>query len=105
MLNVAFLELMPRVQQNLRACQFGFGVNQRHHILQLIAEAERPAGLIERRTRPDSAHQRLIQKPAIRNRIKRSIGRFDFDGRQNFVPKPADFFKRIFDVGDLAKND
>ena len=35
--------------------------HQRHHVLQLIAEAVRAAGLIERRARPHAARQRLVR--------------------------------------------
>ncbi len=70
MLNVAFFELVRGVKQNLLAGDVRFGVNERHHILQLIAETERAARLIKRRTRPHAADERLIQKPAIDDGIQ-----------------------------------
>ena len=40
MLHIPFLELMPGTQEDLFAQQMRLGVNQRHGILQLIAETE-----------------------------------------------------------------
>jgi len=64
-LDVALDELTRRRAQDLRARDLGRGVDERHHVLQLVAEAVGAAGLIEGRACPDAAGQRLIQQPAV----------------------------------------
>ena len=43
------------------------------HVLQLIAESERAAGLVRAAPRPDAATERLIQQPAIHQQIERIV--------------------------------
>ncbi len=43
MLDIAFFELMRRGKQNLLMRNLRFRINQRHHILQLVAETDRSA--------------------------------------------------------------
>ena len=80
MLHVAFLELLRgRCRMHMLARTCGMAVHQRHHILQLVAESERSARLIERRASPDAATERLVQQPVVDERIERAVGRVDFD--------------------------
>ena len=65
MLHVAFAELMRRGAQQMLARQRRFGMHQRHHILQLVAEAKCAAGLIKASAAPETAAQGLIQEPAV----------------------------------------
>ena len=70
--NVAFFfKLMRRRVQNLLPRQLRPGMQQRKHILQLVAEAEGAARLIPRRASPDAATERLIGLPAIEKEIHR----------------------------------
>ena len=73
-------------------------VDQRHHVLQLIAKTERTAGLIKRRAGPDAARKRLIQKPAVEHCVQRRIGSSDFDRGEKFVPMTQYLFKRAVDT-------
>ena len=57
MLHVAFAELMRRGAQKMLAGEGRLGMHQRHHILQLVAEAKRSAGLIK----PGAAHRRQLK--------------------------------------------
>ena len=43
MLDIAFPELMGRTAQQVLAHELGLGMDERHHVLQLIAETERAA--------------------------------------------------------------
>ena len=65
MLDVAFFELAGRAEQQVLAHQVGLGVDEGHDVLQLIAEAEGAAGLVEAAARPDAAGEGLIQQPAV----------------------------------------
>ena len=65
MQHVACFKLIVGAAYNMGARQIRAGVDQRHHILQLVAEAIGPARLIERRTTPGTASQRLIEQPAV----------------------------------------
>src|SRR6185437_7901347 len=47
-LDVALRKLPRRAAQQMLAHEERLGVNERHHVLQLVAEAERPARLIKR---------------------------------------------------------
>ena len=42
-----------------------FGVDERHHVLQLIAKTEGAPGLVVAASRPQAACQRLVQEPAV----------------------------------------
>ena len=71
--HVARLELACGRGQDVPPRQLRRGMDQRHHVLQLVAEAKRAAGLIESRTAPDAARQALVQQPAIQQQIHGGI--------------------------------
>src|SRR6266513_586510 len=60
MLYIAFAKLMRRGAEKMLADQGRLGVYQRHHVLQLIAEAIRTAGLIKAGTSPEAAGKGLV---------------------------------------------
>ena len=62
MLHVPFAELVGGGAEQMFAQQAGLGMDEGHRVLQLIAEAERAAGLIEARARPHAAGERLINR-------------------------------------------
>ena len=70
--------------------QFRRGMDQRHHVLQLVAEAKRAARLIESRTAPDAARQALIQQPAIQQQVHGGIRRADLHRAEQIVPEVID---------------
>ena len=86
-LHVAVDELPRRRAQQVRPAQIGPRVQQRHHVLQLIAEAERAAGLIGAAAGPDAAAQRLIQQPAVHQQIERVVWRVHLHSPQRVVPE------------------
>ena len=73
--------------------------DQSDHILQLIAEAVRAAGLVERRPRPQPTRQRLIGQPAIEHDVHRPLGRAHLDRALSIVPEPGDGAQRRRVVG------
>src|SRR6266536_1919639 len=86
MLDVAFAELVRGGAQQMLAGQRRLSVDQRHHILQLIAETISAAGLIKSAAPPKPAAQRLVQKPAISHQVDRWVGGFDVQGAERAVP-------------------
>ena len=79
-LHVAFDELAAaRRAADARARASGFEHRQRHHVLELIAEAVGAARLVERRARPDAAGQRLVEQPAVEQQVHRPIRRRHLD--------------------------
>ena len=87
MLDVALDELSRRRVKELRPAQIGPDVEQRHDVLQLIAESERAAGLVGPAARPDSTRQRLVQQPAVDEEVERVVGRVDLKRAENLVPR------------------
>jgi hypothetical protein len=69
-LHVALHELSPRRAQQMLARQFGPRQRQRQDILQLIAKSVRAAGLVIAAARPEPARDRLIQEPAVHQRVE-----------------------------------
>src|SRR6185436_14531786 len=52
-----------------------FGVDKRHHVLQLIAETERSARLVVAAARPQAARDRLVEQPPVGEDVDRRVGR------------------------------
>ena len=102
-LHVAFLELVRSCEQDLFARDFRTAVDERHHVLQLIAETKRAARLIKRGARPDATRKCLVKQPAIEHRVERCIRRSHFDRAEQFVPVGQHFFKRCVDSSCLAE--
>ena len=65
------------------------GMHQRHRVLQLVAEAERAAGLVEAAARPHAAGERLVEQPAVGQHVERRVGRFDLHRAQRAAPVAA----------------
>ena len=59
---------------------------QRHDVLQLIAKAERPAGLVVAAARPETAADRLVEQPAIHQRVERVVRRVHLHGVERPIP-------------------
>ena len=95
MLDIAFAELMGRTAQQVLAHEAGLGMDKGHHVLQLIAETECAAGLVVSAASPQTAGQRLIQKPAVRQYIERLIRCFNLYSAQRVLPVMPYFFQRV----------
>ena len=94
MLHIAFAELMRGGAQQMLAGEGRFGMHQRHHILQLVAESKGSAGLIKPRAAPEPAAQGLIQQPAVGHHIHGGIGRFHAALRRASDSNMPDPFER-----------
>ncbi len=93
-LNVALDELSARTEQQVLAQHPGPGVDHRHRVLQLIAEAERPAGLVVAAAGPHPAGDGLVHQPAVGQQVQRRIGRGDLHGAQCMAPVRIDLRER-----------
>ena len=60
MLDISFRELAGGAQEQVLAHQVRLGVDQRHDVLQLIAETEGAPRLVEAAARPKAARQSLV---------------------------------------------
>ena len=63
--------------EQVLAHQLRRGVDKSHRVLQLIAEAERAARLVEPGPRPHPAPQRLVHEPAVGQYVECAVRRFD----------------------------
>ncbi len=69
------------------------GVDERHRVLQLIAESERAARLVVSTARPNTTGQSLIQKPAVGQHIDGRVGCFHVHGAECVLPILPDGFE------------
>ena len=96
--HVTRLELAPGRGQDVPAGQLGRGMDQRHHVLQLVAEAKCAAGLVEGRTAPDAAGQALVQQPAIEHQVHGGIRCVDLHRTKQIVPQVIGGLPGLFDL-------
>src|SRR5688572_29972949 len=92
--DIAFRKLLCRAPKQVFADQARLRVRERHGILQLVAEAECAAGLVVAAAAPESARQRLVQEPAIREHVHARVGRRHLAGPERAVPVRADSGQR-----------
>jgi hypothetical protein len=92
-LNVALLELPGRRPQDMRASLLWSAVDNRHCILKLVAEPICPARLVETRSCPHAAGERLIQQPSVQQHIERCVRRTDLDCPQDAIPERLHIFQ------------
>src|SRR3989441_7516363 len=64
-LDVALDELPRGGPKHVLTREVSPGHREGHHVLKLIAKAVGAAGLIERRPRPDTTGERLVEQPAV----------------------------------------
>ena len=79
----------------MRARDARLGVHERHAVLQLVSKPVRAARLVQRRPRPHSARQRLVQRPSIEQRVELRLRRVNTDHRQPLVPRLGCFVDRL----------
>ena len=94
-LHVALLELSGGRSQDLRARFLSGAVDEGHRVLQLVAEAERPARLVEPGPAPHAAGKCLVDQPAIEHQVQRGVGRADLDGPEDAIPFSLDLLQRL----------
>ena len=69
-----------------RAAERGRGVQQRRDVLQLVAEAEGAARLVEAGAAPDAAAERLVEQPAVQHQVERRVGRAHLARAEHALP-------------------
>ena len=89
MLHVAFDELPRRRPQQLLATNLRRRIEHRQRILNLVAKAEGASGLVEGRSPPNAADQRLIEQPAIDHEVDGRVGSPNLHRGQQLVPETA----------------
>ncbi len=102
-LHVPFLKLPRGGAEQMLAQQARLGMNEGHRILQLIAEAERPAGLVEPGASPHPARERLIDEPAVGQEIDGRLRRFNVDHAKRTAPVVPDAFEGAIGVAGAAE--
>ena len=90
MLHVTLDELSRRRAQQLLVEDRRVGCDEGGGILQLVAEAERAAGLVKRRSSPHAAGECLVGEPAVQHDVHRAVWRADRDRSNESVPERPD---------------
>ena len=70
MLHVAFDELPAAAIHQVAAIEVRPAERQGHHVLELVAEPERTARLVEARPGPETCAHELIEHPAVKDQIE-----------------------------------
>ena len=86
MLNISFRKLTGRAQEQVLAHEMRPGVDECHHVLQLIAETEGAARLVGCAARPKAARQGLVQEPAVGQHVEGRVRCFHLDRAERVVP-------------------
>ena len=94
MLDISLRKLAGRAEEQVLAHEARLGVDERHHVLQLVAEAEGAAGLVKAAPRPETAGQSLVQEPAVGQHVEGRVGRFHLHRAEGVVPILPDRLER-----------
>ena len=78
---------------------------ERHHVLELVAEAVGAARLVERRARPDPAGERLVEQPAVQQDVHGAIGRPHLHRAEDVVPVRGHRAQDRVEVGGAVARD
>ncbi len=82
-------ELPRRRAQQVLTGEASLGDREREDVLELVAEAVGTTRLVERRSCPQPAGQRLVEQPAVEQDVHRPIRGPDLDRSQGGVPVRA----------------
>ncbi len=85
--HVAFRELVPRRLEKVRPRLARRRVEERQHVLQLVAEPEGAARLVEARAPVEARRDGLRQQPAVEHQVHRGLGRLDAQVAEQLVPR------------------
>ena len=88
-LDVAFDELVAGRPQQVLAGEVRPGERQRHRVLELVAEAERAAGLVVAGPRPQPAAQVLVEQPAVHQQVEGIVRGAHLHRVERLVPRPT----------------
>src|SRR5437762_12365145 len=93
-LNVSFLKLSRCAEEEVLAHKVRLGVDERHRILKLIAETKSARRLMVSASRPQTARERLVYEPAVREHVEGLVGRFHLHRAQRVLPVLPHRFER-----------
>src|SRR5271170_2793153 len=85
-LNIALRELPRGGAQQMLPDQTALRYGQRHHVLKLIPKAVSTACLIKCGSGQDPARQGLVEQPTVEQDVHGTIGGFNRDDAQSFIP-------------------
>ncbi len=94
MLDVSLWELTGRAAEQVLAQELRLGVDERHRILQLIAETEGAPRLVVSGPGPDAARQSLVQEPAVGQHVQGRVRGLHADRAERVVPVLPHRFER-----------
>ncbi len=86
MLHVSIGKLTARAAEQVLTHQPGLGMHERHHVLQLVAEAKSTSRLIISTARPQTARERLVEEPAVGEDVDRRIRSLHVHGAERVLP-------------------
>src|ERR1019366_227397 len=86
-LNVALHELARRRPEEMLAGEVGPREHERQDVLELVAEAVRPARLVVAGARPEAAGEVLVEEPPVHEQVEGVVGRRDPDGAERLFPE------------------
>ncbi len=99
--HVALRELVRGVQEELGARELRPRVDERGGVLELVAEAEGTARLVESGAPPEPAADVLVEEPAVHHHVERGRRRLHLHGRERLPPARADRRERLVDSAGL----
>ena len=94
-LDVALDELAAGRPQQVLAREVGPDERERHHVLELVAEAEGAARLVVAGSRPQPAAQVLVEEPAVHQEVEGIVRRAHLHRIERLVPRPAHGVERF----------
>src|SRR5512143_4091335 len=92
-LNVSLPELTGRASKQMLAQKVRLGVNQRHGVLQLVAESEGASRLVVPAPGPETARKILVKEPPVGQDVDGRVGGFHLYGPESPLPVLPDRFK------------
>jgi hypothetical protein len=94
MLDISFPELTGCAKEELLTHQAWLGVDNGHHVLQLVSETKRATRLIVSAPSPKTARESLIQEPSVGQHVERRVGCFHLDCAESMLPVLPHRFER-----------
>src|SRR5206468_1137094 len=105
-LDIALRKLVSGSAHELLAEERGLAVEERHRVLELIAEAERTTGLVEPASTPHPAGEHLVDQPAVREEVERRIRRLNVDRAERAIPiRPHRVQRDLSSAGSAEASD
>src|SRR3972149_11629420 len=95
MLDITFLELMRRAEEEMLTHKTRVCMYERHHVLQLVPKTESPPRLVVSAAGPETAHYSLVQEPAIGQEIYGLVGCLHLHGAKRVIPVLPYRFERL----------